>query len=152
MEFYDLKLFLPELLLIFSSIIILIYGIFFNKKKESLKNVFYITLFFLFFSLYASLKIIDFDKAYFNNLLINNNFTIFFKTLILSGTIVIALISFNQLKDLKILTSEFFFLINFFKEFHFLSIIFISSLKYNSALSHKSLIFSLWLFMEIFDT
>ena len=43
MEFYDLKLFLPELLLIFSSIIILIYGIFFNKKKESLKNVFYIT-------------------------------------------------------------------------------------------------------------
>ena len=112
MEFYDLKLFLPELLLIFSSIIILIYGIFFNKKKESLKNVFYITLFFLFFSLYASLKIIDFDKAYFNNLLINNNFTIFFKTLILSGTIVIALISFNQLKDLKILTSEFFFLIN----------------------------------------
>ena len=42
MEFYDLKLFLPELLLIFSSIIILIYGIFFNKKKESLKNVFYI--------------------------------------------------------------------------------------------------------------
>tara|TARA_B100000029_G_scaffold516802_1_gene634608 strand:- start:9443 stop:10900 length:1458 start_codon:yes stop_codon:yes gene_type:complete len=112
MKLYDLKLFLPETLLIISSIIILIYGIFFNKKNETFENVFYITLFFLFFSLYASLKIIDFDKAYFNNLLINNYFTVFFKTLILSGAIIIVYISYNYLKDLKILSNEFFFLIN----------------------------------------
>ena len=112
MKFYDLKLFLPELILIISSIIILIYGIFFTKKEENFENVFYITLLFLFFSIYASLKIIDFDKAYFNNLLINNNFTIFFKTLVLFGTVIIVLISFKSLKDLKILSNEFFFLIN----------------------------------------
>ena len=112
MKLYDLKLFFPETLLIISSIIILIYGIFSNKKNETFENVFYITLFFLFFSLYASLKIIDFDKAYFNNLLINNYFTVFFKTLILSGAIIIVYISYNYLKDLKILSNEFFFLIN----------------------------------------
>ena len=111
MQLSDIKSFSPEIILIFGSIFILIYGIFFTNTKELNKNIFYIAFISLFLSLYFSLYVVDLGINSFNNLLNNDPYTAFFKFLAFIGTIVITYISYNYLKDLNILKPEFFFLI-----------------------------------------
>ena len=111
MQLSDIKSFSPEIILIFGSIFILIYGIFFTNTKELNKNIFYIAFISLFLSLYFSLYVVDLGINSFNNLLNNDAYTAFFKFLAFIGTIVITYISYNYLKDLNILKPEFFFLI-----------------------------------------
>ena len=44
MQLSDIKLFSPEIILIFGSIFILVYGIFFTKSKDLNKNIFYLII------------------------------------------------------------------------------------------------------------
>ena len=107
----DIKLFSPEIILILGAIFILLYGIFFKKDKNSNKKILYISLISLIASLYCSIYVVDIGTNSFNNLLNNNLYTLFFKILVFSGTIVIIYISYDYLKDLSLITPEFFFLI-----------------------------------------
>ena len=111
MQFSDIKSFLPEIILILGSIIILIYGIFYSNKENLNKKILYITVISLILSLYFCILNIGQEDFLFNNLLVNNSYTIFFKILAFIGTIVITIISYNYLNDLKIIKPEFFFLI-----------------------------------------
>jgi len=111
MQLIDIKLFSPEIVLIFGSIFILLYGIFFNNSKDSNKKIFYITLISLISSFYCSIFIAGTNVNLFNNLLNNDLYTLFFKALVISGTIIITYISYNYLEDLNIIKPEFFFLI-----------------------------------------
>ena len=111
MQFSDIKLFFPEIILILGSIIILIYGIFYSNKENLNKKILYITVISLILSLYFCILNIGQEDFLFNNLLVNNSYTIFFKILAFIGTIVITIISYNYLNDLKIIKPEFFFLI-----------------------------------------
>ena len=111
MQLSDIKSFSPEIILIFGSIFILVYGIFFTKSKDLNKNIFYITFVSLILSFYFSIYIVDLGTNSFNNLLNNDLYTLFFKILAFTGTIIITYISYNYLKDLDILKPEFFFLI-----------------------------------------
>ena len=111
MHFNDIKLFLPEITLVIGSILILLCGIFFNDKTKTNKKVFYISLITLFLSFYFCIFVIEPKTTLFNGLLVNNYYTLFFKTIVFSGTIVITLFSYNYLRDLKILNPEYFFLI-----------------------------------------
>ena len=111
MQLSDVKLFSPEIILIFGSIFILLYGIIFTNSKESNKKILYITLVSLISSLYCSIYIVDVGTNSFNNLLNNDLYTLFFKILAFTGTIIITYISYNYLKDLDIIKPEFFFLI-----------------------------------------
>ena len=111
MQLSDVKLFSPEIILIFGSIFILLYGIIFTNSKESNKKILYITLVSLISSFYCSIYIVDVGTNSFNNLLNNDLYTLFFKILAFTGTIIITYISYNYLKDLDILKPEFFFLI-----------------------------------------
>ncbi len=108
----ELKFFLPEITLILSSIYILLYGIFFKDNENLKKNIFYITIIAFLLALYFCLNIKPNDNIFFNKLLINNEFTQFFKILVLFGTLAVVLLSYNYLNDLGILKSEFFFLIS----------------------------------------
>ncbi len=107
----DIKLFSPEIILILGAIFILLYGIFFKKDKNSNKKILYISLISLIASFYCSIYVVDIETNSFNNLLNNNLYTLFFKILVFFGTIVIIYISYDYLKDLSIITPEFFFLI-----------------------------------------
>ena len=107
----DLKFFLPEIILILSSIYILLYGIFFKDNENLKKNIFYLTITAFLLALYFCLNIKPIDNIIFNKLLINNEFTQFFKTLVLFGTLTVILLSYKYLIDLGILKSEYFFLI-----------------------------------------
>ena len=111
MELSDIKLFSPEIILLTGSILILIYGIFSKDDNNSNNNVFYITLISLFFAFYCSIYFVENQTTLFNNLLNNDSYTLFFKFLAFSGTIVVTCISYNYLKDLNIIKPEFFFLI-----------------------------------------
>jgi len=111
MELIDIKLFSPEITLIIGSVLILLYGIFFNKDEDPNKRVLYITLISLILSLYCSIYVVDAGTNSFNNLLNNDLYTLFFKILVYIGTIIIIYISYNYLKDLNIINPEFFFLI-----------------------------------------
>ena len=111
MQLSDIKSFSPEIILIFGSIFILVYGIFFTNSKDLNKNIFYITFVSLVFSFYCSIYVVDAGTNSFNNLLNNDLYTLFFKILAFTGTIIITYISYNYLKDLDILKPEFFFLI-----------------------------------------
>ena len=111
MQLSDIKSFSPEIILIFGSIFILIYGIFFTNSKNLNKNIFYITFVSLVFSFYCSIYVVDPGTNSFNNLLNNDLYTLFFKLLVFTGTIIITYISYNYLNDLDILKPEFFFLI-----------------------------------------
>ena len=111
MELIDIKLFSPEITLIIGSVLILLYGIFFNKDEDLNKRVLYITLISLILSLYCSIYVVDAGTNSFNNLLNNDLYTLFFKILVYIGTIIIIYISYNYLKDLNIINPEFFFLI-----------------------------------------
>ena len=111
MNVSDIKLFLPEIVLIFGSILILLNGIFFKTSEESNKKILYITLISLFVSFYCTFYVVDIGQSLFNNFLSNDSFTIFFKFIIFFGTIVITYISYDYLKDLNIFKPEFFFLI-----------------------------------------
>ena len=107
----ELKFFLPEIILILSSIYILLYGIFFKDNENLKKNIFYLTITAFLLALYFCLNIKPIDNIIFNKLLINNEFTQFFKTLVLFGTLTVILLSYKYLIDLGILKSEYFFLI-----------------------------------------
>ncbi len=107
----DIKLFSPEIILILGAIFILLYGIFFKKNKNSNKKILYISLISLIAAFYCSIYVVDIGTNTFNNLLNNNLYTLFFKILVFSGTIVIIYISYEYLKDLSAITPEFFFLI-----------------------------------------
>ena len=111
MQLSDIKSFSPEIILIFGSIFILVYGIFFTNSKDLNKNIFYITFASLILSFYCSIYVVDVGMNSFNNLLNNDLYTLFFKFLVFTGTIIITYISYNYLKDLDILKPEFFFLI-----------------------------------------
>ena len=111
MELTDIKLFSPEIALIIGSIFILLYGIFFKDNADSNKNILYITLTSLLISFYCSIYLVDPNTTLFNDLLDNDPFTLFFKVIVFSGTLVITYISYNYLRDLNIITPEFFFLI-----------------------------------------
>ena len=111
MQLSDVKLFSSEIILIFGSIFILLYGIIVTNSKESNKKILYITLVSLISSFYCSIYIVDVGTNSFNNLLNNNLYTLFFFILVFSGTIVIIYISYDYLKDLSLITPEFFFLI-----------------------------------------
>ncbi len=111
MEFADIKLFSPEIVLVTGSIFILLYGIFFKDNADSNKNILRISLISLLISFYCSIYLVEPNTTSFNNLLDNNSYTFFFKVVVFFGTLVITLISFNYLKDLNIITPEFFFLI-----------------------------------------
>ena len=111
MQLSDIKSFSSEIILIFAAIFILVYGIFFTKNKDLNKNIFYITFFSLILSFYFSIYVVDLGTNSFNNLLNNDLYTLFFKILVFTGTIIITYISYNYLKDLDILKPEFFFLI-----------------------------------------
>ena len=111
MQFNDVKLFSSEIILILGSIVILLYGIFFKNDKEPSKKILYITLITLILSFYCSVYVVDIGTNSFNNLLDNNLYTLFFKILVFSGTIIITYISYNYLKDLNIIKPEYFFLI-----------------------------------------
>ena len=111
MQLSDIKLFSPEIILIIGSIFILLHGIFFSNSKESNKRIFQITLISLISSLYFAVYIVDPGTNSFNNFLHNDLYTLFFKILVICGTIIITYISYNYLKDLNIIKPEFFFLI-----------------------------------------
>jgi len=111
MELNDIKLFSPEIALILGSIFILLYGIFFKNDKDSYKNILYISLTSLVISFYCSVYLVDLNTTSFNDLLENDSYSLFFKVIVFSGSLVIIYISYNYLKDLNILTPEFFFLI-----------------------------------------
>ena len=111
MQLSDIKSFSSEIILIFAAIFILVYGIFFTKSKDLNKNIFYITFVSLILSFYFSIYVVDLGTNSFNNLLNNDLYTLFFKILVFTGTIIITYISYNYLKDLDILKPEFFFLI-----------------------------------------
>ncbi len=111
MELNDIKLFSPEIALILDSIFILLYGIFFKNDKDSYKNILYISLTSLVISFYCSVYLVDLNTTLFNDLLENDSYSLFFKVIVFSGSLVIIYISYNYLKDLNILTPEFFFLI-----------------------------------------
>ena len=72
MELIDIKLFSPEITLIIGSVLILLYGIFFNKDEDPNKRVLYITLISLILSLYCSIYVVDAGTNSFNNLLNND--------------------------------------------------------------------------------
>ena len=107
----DIKLFSSEIILIICSVFILMYGIFFKDNSQSIKNIFYISVLSLILSFYSIIYFVNPEISFFNNLLINDTFTLFFKKIVLIGTIVIILISYNYLIDLEIIKPEFFFLI-----------------------------------------
>ena len=107
----DFKLLSPEIFLAISSIFILMYGIFFKDDTRSNRNIFYITIFTLIFSLYLSLTTYQTDTYVFDKLISNSAYAQFFKILILIGSITICLISYNYLTYLGILKPEYFFLI-----------------------------------------
>ena len=111
MELIDIKLFSPEIALIIGAIFILLYGIFFKNNEDSNKNILYISLTSLVIAFYCSIYLVDHNTTSFNNLLGNDSYTLFFKVIVFSGTLVITYISYNYLKDLNIITPEFFFLI-----------------------------------------
>ena len=111
MNVSDIKLFLPEIVLFFGCILIVLNGIFFKTSEESNKKILYITLISLFVSFYCTFYVVDIGQSLFNNFLSNDSFTIFFKFIIFFGTIVITYISYDYLKDLNIFKPEFFFLI-----------------------------------------
>ena len=111
MQFTDIKLFSPEITLIIGSIFILLYGIFFKNNKDSNKNILYISLTSLVISFYCSIYLVDPNTTSFNDLLDNSSYTLFFKVIVFLGSLVVTYISYNYLKDLNILTPEFFFLI-----------------------------------------
>ena len=111
MELNDIKLFSPEIALILGAIFILLYGIFFKNDKDSNKNILYISLTSLVISFYCSIYLVEPNTSSFNDLLSNDLYTLFFKVIAFSGTLVITYISYNYLKDLNIITPEFFFLI-----------------------------------------
>ena len=110
MNFLDLKFFFTESCILFSAIFILIYGIFSKDSENFIKNIYFFIIFILFFSLYLSFSFIDQDLYAFNDLLNSNNFSNFFKILILLLSIVLASLSYKYLKDLRIITPEFYFL------------------------------------------
>ena len=107
----DFNLLSSEIILLFTSLIILIYGIFITEDEKSIKNIFYLTIFGLFFSLYFALTFDQFDIYGFNKLILNTHFSQFFKVLILIGSIIVCFISYNYFNHLGILKSEYFFLI-----------------------------------------
>ena len=88
MELTDIKLFSPEIALIIGSIFILLYGIFFKDNADSNKNILYITLTSLLISFYCSIYLVDPNTTLFNDLLDNDPFTLFFKVIVFSGTLV----------------------------------------------------------------
>ena len=110
MNFLDLKFFFTESCILFSAIFILIYGIFSKDSENFIKNIYFFIIFILFFSLYLSFSFIDQDLYAFNDLLNSNNFSNFFKILILLLSIILASFSYKYLKDLRIITPEFYFL------------------------------------------
>ena len=111
MELTDIKLFFPEISLIAGSILILLFGIFFEKNKNFHNIIFYITIFSLAVSLYSLIYFVEVNTNSFNNLLENSLYTFFFKILVIIGTIIVTLFSYNYLEDLKIFKPEYFFLI-----------------------------------------
>ncbi len=111
MQLSDIKLFSSEIILIIGSIVILLHGIFYTNSEESNKRIFQVTLISLISSLYFTAYVVDSGTNSFNNLLNNDLYTLFFKILVISGTIIISYISYNYLKDLNIVKPEFFFLI-----------------------------------------
>ena len=111
MTFNDFKILFPEIILLFSSLIILIYGIFCNTEKKSIKNIFYLTIAALFLALYFSITFEQFNIYAFNELQINTSFSQFFQILILIGSLIVCFISYNYLEYLEILKPEYFFLI-----------------------------------------
>ena len=79
MELTDIKLFFPEISLIAGSILILLFGIFFEKNKNFHNIIFYITIFSLAVSLYSLIYFVEVNTNSFNNLLENSLYTFFFK-------------------------------------------------------------------------
>ena len=113
MKLTDLKLFSPEIFLIFGAIFILLFGIFYKKNEEVNKKILFITIGSLLLSIYSLIYFVDINTSSFNDFLNNNLYTFFFKFIILFGSLVIVCISYNYLKDLDLITPEFFFLILF---------------------------------------
>ena len=113
MKLTDLKLFSPEIFLIFGAIFILLFGIFYKKNEEVNKKILFITIGSLLLSIYSLIYFVDINTSAFNDFLNNNLYTFFFKFIILFGSLVIVCISYNYLKDLDLITPEFFFLILF---------------------------------------
>ena len=75
----DFKLLSPEIFLAISSIFILMYGIFFKDDTRSNRNIFYITIFTLIFSLYLSLTTYQTDTYVFDKLISSSAYAQFFK-------------------------------------------------------------------------
>ena len=78
MQLIDIKLFSPEIILIFGSIFILLYGIFFKKTKIQIRIFYILALFSLVISFYCSIYVSRFNTTSFNNLLINDLIYTFF--------------------------------------------------------------------------
>ena len=111
MELIDIKLLSSEIVLVLGSIFILMYGIFFKNDDKSIKKIFYITIISIISAFYCTIYIVDSGTNSFNNLLHNDSYTLFFKILLFSATLIITYISYNYLKDLDIIQPEFFFLV-----------------------------------------
>ena len=113
----------PELFLAISTIILLMYGVSLEKSGENpesgkihrilVENIGWIGIFILILTVFLLVHNPLNNIIFFYNSLIIDDFTLFFKTLLLIGSIFIIMISFDYLKQEKINTFEYIILLLF---------------------------------------
>jgi len=113
----------PELFLAISTMILLMYGVSFEKSGENeesgknhrilIENIGWIGIFILILTVFLLVHNPLNNIIFFYNSLILDDFTLFFKSLLLIGCIFIIMISFDYLKQEKINTFEYIILLLF---------------------------------------